>query len=70
MFTLNPTNDLFNHPDNEIYAINADGTELTLVVGGSGYRYIVDRRSMRTGSLMRSATAGVSSFEPLGPKTA
>ena len=42
MFALNPTNDTFVHNDNEIQAINADGTGMTLVVGGSGYKYILD----------------------------
>jgi hypothetical protein len=42
MFALNDTNDTFIHRDNEIYAINADGTGMTLVVGGSGYKYILD----------------------------
>jgi hypothetical protein len=42
MFALNPTNDTFVHNDNEIFAINADGTGLTLVVGGPGYKYILD----------------------------
>ena len=42
MFALNQTNDTFVHNDNEIYAINADGTGMTLVIGGAGYKYILD----------------------------
>jgi hypothetical protein len=42
MFSLHPTNDAFEHADNEIYAINADGTGLTLVVGGPGFKYVTD----------------------------
>jgi Tol biopolymer transport system component len=42
MFASNPTNDTFVHNDNEIHAINADGTGLTLVLGGPGYKSISD----------------------------
>jgi Tol biopolymer transport system component len=42
MFSLHPTNDAFEHRDNEIYAINADGSGLTLVIGGPGYKYVAD----------------------------
>jgi Tol biopolymer transport system component len=42
MFSLDPMNDAFQHPVNAIYAINADGTELTLVMGGSGFKGVSD----------------------------
>lgn len=42
MFSLHPTNDGFEHVDNAIYAINADGTGLTLVVGGPGFKSVWD----------------------------
>lgn len=38
MFSLDPMNDAFQHPVNAIYAINADGTGLTLVIGGAGFK--------------------------------
>ena len=42
MFSLDPSNDAFTHPDNKIYAINADGSGLTLVVGGPGFKGVSD----------------------------
>ncbi len=42
MFSLDPSNDAFLHPVNEIYAINADGTGLTLVMGGLGFKGVSD----------------------------
>jgi Tol biopolymer transport system component len=42
MFSLHPINDAFEHRDNAIYAINADGTGLTLVMGGPGFKYVAD----------------------------
>lgn len=42
MFALHPTNDPFQHATNTIYAINADGTGLTRVVGGPGYKTVWD----------------------------
>jgi hypothetical protein len=42
MFSLHPSNDAFQHADNAVYAINADGTGQTLVVGGGGYKYVTD----------------------------
>jgi hypothetical protein len=38
MFSIHPINDAFEHVDNEIHAVNADGTGLTLVAGGSGFK--------------------------------
>jgi Tol biopolymer transport system component len=42
MFSLHPINDAFVHVSNAIYAINADGGGLTLVVGGPGFKYVSD----------------------------
>ena len=38
MFGLDPSSDEFQHPANGIYVINADGTGLTLVIGGSDFK--------------------------------
>jgi hypothetical protein len=38
MFNLNPVSDTFLHVPNELYVINADGTGLTLVIGGSDFK--------------------------------
>jgi Tol biopolymer transport system component len=38
MFALDPTNDAFAHPANGLYVINADGSGLTLVIGGSDFK--------------------------------
>jgi Tol biopolymer transport system component len=40
MLSLNSTNDAFVHADNAIYVINADGTNLRLVIGGPGFKGI------------------------------
>lgn len=40
MFAMNPINDAFKHPDSEIDVIRADGTVLTSVIGGAGYKRI------------------------------
>jgi Tol biopolymer transport system component len=37
LFALNPTSDSFVHEPNALYMIDADGTNLTLVVGGSDF---------------------------------
>ena len=42
MFSMNPNNDDFDHPDNEIDVVSADGTGLTTVVGGTGYKRLSD----------------------------
>jgi Tol biopolymer transport system component len=42
MFQIDPMSDFFQHPDNEIYVIRADGTGLTLVVGGPGYKGVTE----------------------------
>jgi hypothetical protein len=42
MFALHPINDAFDHVANAIYAINANGSGLTLVVGGSGFKTVWD----------------------------
>lgn len=42
MFSLHPHSDYFEHPDNAVYAINADGTGLTLVVSGPGYKFVTE----------------------------
>jgi Tol biopolymer transport system component len=42
MFSLHPDNDAFQHASNEVFAINADGTGLTLVIGGAGYKAVAD----------------------------
>jgi Tol biopolymer transport system component len=38
LFALDPTNDAFAHPNNEFDLINADGTGLQLVIGGSDFK--------------------------------
>jgi len=38
MFGLHPTNDSFTHLSNGLYVIDADGTGLTLVIGGSDFK--------------------------------
>ena len=38
LFTLNPTRDSFVHEPNALYAIDADGGNLTLVVGGADFK--------------------------------
>jgi Tol biopolymer transport system component len=38
LFTLNPTSDSFVHEPNGLYVIDADGADLTLVVGGPDYK--------------------------------
>jgi len=38
MFAMNPINDAFKHPDNEIDIVSADGTGLTTVLDGPGYK--------------------------------
>lgn len=38
MFALDPIADAFQHPPNELYVIRADGTGLTLVIGGSDFK--------------------------------
>ena len=42
MFSLHPHSDYFEHPDNSIYVINADGSGLTLVVDVPGYKYVTE----------------------------
>jgi Tol biopolymer transport system component len=42
MFQMDPMSDFFQHPDNEIHVIRADGTGLTLVVGGPGYKSVTE----------------------------
>ena len=42
MLSLHPHSDFFQHPDNEIYVINADGSGLALVVGGPGFKYVTE----------------------------
>jgi Tol biopolymer transport system component len=38
MFALDPPEDEFEHPPNGIYVIDADGTNLTQVIGGSDFK--------------------------------
>lgn len=38
LFTLNRTNDSFVHEPNGFYVIDADGTNLTLVIGGANFK--------------------------------
>ena len=38
MFALDPTSDPFEHPINGLYVIRADGTGLTLVLGGNDFK--------------------------------
>ncbi len=38
IFALNPIADEFQHPENGIYVINADGSGLALVIGGSDFK--------------------------------
>jgi WD40-like Beta Propeller Repeat len=40
MFSLNPGNDAFEHVDNAIYVINADGTNPRLVMDGPGFKNV------------------------------
>ena len=42
MFYLHPISDNFQHDPNEIYAINANGSGLTLVIGGPTYKYVME----------------------------
>ena len=42
MFAMNPINDTFDHPDNELDVINADGSGLTKVFVGPGYKRVSD----------------------------
>ncbi|MEO7664335.1 MAG: hypothetical protein ABIV26_04360 [Candidatus Limnocylindrales bacterium] len=42
VFSLDPVNDAFIHPDNKIYVVNADGSDPTLVLGGPGFKGIVE----------------------------
>ena len=42
MFAMNPIDDEFLHPDNEIYVIGADGTGLTLVIDGPGHKGVTE----------------------------
>jgi Tol biopolymer transport system component len=38
LFALNPTNDSFVHNANWLYVVDADGSGLTLVIGGPGFK--------------------------------
>ena len=38
MFALDPTNDQFTHPPNELYVIDADGANPQLVLGGDDFK--------------------------------
>jgi Tol biopolymer transport system component len=38
MFALDPTDDQFAHPANGLYVIRADGSDLTLVLGGNNFK--------------------------------
>jgi Tol biopolymer transport system component len=38
LFALNPTNDSFMHDMNALYVVDANGSGLTLVVGGQGFK--------------------------------
>ncbi len=42
MFAMNPINDAFQHPDNEIDVINADGSGLAPVIVGPGHKRLSD----------------------------
>jgi Tol biopolymer transport system component len=42
MFSLDPVNDAFTHPNNKIYVINADGTDPAIVMGGSGFKGVIE----------------------------
>ena len=42
MFYLHPISDNFQHDANEIYAINANGSGLTLVIGGPTYKFVTE----------------------------
>ena len=39
MFYLHPISDNFQHDANEIYVVNADGSGLTLLIGGPAFKY-------------------------------
>ena len=43
LFALNPTNDWFIHEPNGLYVIDADGSDLTLVIGGSDFKSSPER---------------------------
>jgi hypothetical protein len=38
LFALDPTPDPFQHPPNGLYAIRADGSDLTKVIGGNNFK--------------------------------
>jgi Tol biopolymer transport system component len=38
MFALDPINDEYSHPPNGLYVIKADGTGLTLIIGGDDFK--------------------------------
>lgn len=42
MFALNPHNDWFQHPQNSIYVVDADGSDPRLVIGGAYYKGITE----------------------------
>ncbi len=42
MFYLHPVTDNFEHAANEIYVINADGSGLTLLIGGPTYKFVTE----------------------------
>ena len=42
MFYLHPISDNFQHDTNEIYVINANGSGLTLVIGGPTYKFVTE----------------------------
>ena len=42
MFVMNPVNDAFRHPDNEIDVISVDGSGLTPVIAGPGFKRLSD----------------------------
>ena len=42
MFYLHPDQRQFQHDANEIYAINANGSGLTLVIDGPTYKFVTE----------------------------
>jgi Tol biopolymer transport system component len=42
MFGMDPINDAFEHVDNEVYVVNSDGTGLKTVIGGTGWKRVME----------------------------
>ncbi|MDT4920540.1 MAG: hypothetical protein QOI15_1442 [Pseudonocardiales bacterium] len=42
MFSIDPSAEEFSHPGNGLYVMNADGTDLALVIGGPDFKREAD----------------------------